>query len=63
MVWVPCPQGAISHYSSALKRELSVSDELICLFGLSFGYPDEDHASAKAMTDRAPLSELVVMHE
>ncbi|WP_375195392.1 nitroreductase family protein [Sphingobium sp.] len=58
-----CSQGAISHYSSALKRELGVSDELICLFGLSFGYPDEDHASAKAITDRAPLSELVVMHE
>lgn len=58
-----CPQGAISHYSGALKRKLGISDELICLFGLSFGYPDDSHASAKAITDRAPLSELVVMHE
>ncbi|NWK98598.1 nitroreductase [Sphingobium lactosutens] len=58
-----CPQGAISHFSGALKRELGVSDDLICLFGLSFGNPDFSHASAAAITDRASLSELVVMHE
>ncbi|WP_313809217.1 nitroreductase [Sphingobium sp.] len=58
-----CPQGAISHYSGALKRELGVSDDLICLFGLSFGYPDDSHVSANAITDRASLAEVVVMHQ
>lgn len=58
-----CAQGAISHYASAIKRELGVSDDLICLFGLSFGYPDTDHASTAAITDRAPLSETVIMHD
>ena len=58
-----CAQGALSHYASAIKRELGASDELICLFGLSFGYPDEDHPSAAAITDRAPLSETVILHD
>ncbi|MBJ7375232.1 MULTISPECIES: nitroreductase [Sphingobium] len=58
-----CAQGAISHYASAIKRELGVSDDLICLFGLSFGYPDADHPSTAAITDRAPLSETVVLHD
>jgi len=57
-----CAQGAISHYSSVLRRELGVDEELACLFGISFGYPDEDHPSVAARTDRAPLSETVIMH-
>lgn len=58
-----CAQGAISHYAGAIKRELDVSDDLICLFGLSFGYPDDDHPSTAAITDRAPLSETVILHD
>ncbi len=58
-----CAQGAISHYAGVLKRELGVSDELICLFGMSFGYPDETHASTAAITDRAQLSEWLFLHE
>lgn len=58
-----CAQGAISHYAGAIKRELGVSDDLICLFGLSFGYPDDDHPSTAAITDRAPLAETVILHD
>jgi nitroreductase len=58
-----CAQGSISHYAPALKRELGVSDDLLCLFGLSFGRPDERHPSTTARTDRAPLAETVVFHE
>lgn len=57
-----CAQGAISHYASVLKRELGVADDLICLFGLSFGYPDDAHPSTAAITDRAPLSETLFLH-
>lgn len=58
-----CAQGAISHHAGAIKSELGVSDDLICLFGLSFGYPDDDHPSTAAITDRAPLSETVILHD
>ncbi len=58
-----CAQGAISHYAGALRRELGVSEDLICLFGLSFGYPDEAHPSVAARTVRAGLDETVVFHD
>ncbi|MBH9536539.1 nitroreductase [Novosphingopyxis sp. YJ-S2-01] len=58
-----CAQGALGHYSNVVKRELGVDEGLACTFGLSFGYPDEDHPSTKAITDRAPLSDLVHFHE
>lgn len=58
-----CAQGAISHYSSVLRRELGVGDDLVCLFGLSFGYPDQNDPSTTARTSRAPLSDLLVHHE
>ena len=57
-----CAQGALGHYSNVVKRELGVDEGLACTFGLSFGYPDEDHPSTKAITDRAPLGDLVHFH-
>lgn len=57
-----CAQGALGHYSNVVKRELGVDPELHCIFGLSFGYPDEAHPSTAAITDRAPLSDLVHFH-
>ena len=58
-----CAQGAISHYAGAVKQVLGVPDDLICLFGLSFGYPDDDHPSTAAVTGRAPISETVILHD
>jgi nitroreductase len=58
-----CAQGAISHYAGAVKRQLGLGDDLLCLFGLSFGYPDEADSSAAAITDRAPLAGTVTFHE
>lgn len=58
-----CAQGAISHYKGVLTRELGVADDLICLFGLSFGYPDDNHPSTAAITDRAPLSDTLFLHD
>jgi nitroreductase len=57
-----CAQGSISHYAATVKRELGVAEDRICLFGLSFGWPDESHPSSQAITDRAPLDEVVVFH-
>ncbi|MEP6867567.1 MAG: nitroreductase [Novosphingobium sp.] len=58
-----CAQGSLSHYGAVLRRELRVDDDLICLFGLSLGYPDETHPSTNARTERAPVAEIVTMHE
>jgi len=58
-----CAQGAISHYAGAVKRELGLGDDLLCLFGLSFGYPDESDSSAAAITDRAPVADVVTFHD
>jgi nitroreductase len=57
-----CAQGAISHYAGAVKRELGVPADLVCLFGLSFGYPDERDPSVAAITDRVSLDETVTFH-
>lgn len=58
-----CAQGALSHYMDAVRPLLGVSDDLVCLYGLSFGYPDHDHPSDAARTIRAPLAETVVFHD
>lgn len=57
-----CAQGALSHYMQAVRDVIDVPEDLICLFGMSFGYPDYDHPSDKARTDRAALSEIVTFH-
>ncbi|MBA2933768.1 nitroreductase [Sphingomonas sp. CGMCC 1.13654] len=58
-----CPQAAIGLFAGALKRELGIADDLICLFGISFGRADEAHPSCNAITRRAPLAELLVRHD
>jgi nitroreductase len=58
-----CAQGALSHYPDVLHEELGIGDDLTCLFGLSFGYPDERHPSTTARTDRASLADILVRHE
>lgn len=57
-----CAQGALSHHATRIRELLGVSDDLICLFGLSFGYPDFDHPSDAARTVRAPLDETTIFH-
>ncbi len=57
-----CAQGALGHFSNVVKRELGVEEGLVCTFGLSFGYPDDEHPSTAAITDRAPLADLVRFH-
>jgi len=46
-----------------VRELLEIDDELICLFGISFGYPDHDHPSDAARTDRAALAENVRFYD
>ena len=57
-----CAQGALGQQASFVKRELGVDPELALLFGLSFGYPDDEHPSSAARTERMSLEEGVVFH-
>jgi hypothetical protein len=57
-----CPQTALSFYPDIVRDELGIAAEQRLLFGLSFGYADESHASALARTRRAALSDIVTFH-
>ena len=54
-----CPQTALSFIADRLRKTLDISEDYKLMFGISFGYPDEDHASSNALTDRAELDSLV----
>jgi nitroreductase len=58
-----CAQGALSHYMPTVREVLGIGPDLICLFGLSFGYPDYSHPSDAARTFRAPLAETTIFHD
>jgi len=57
-----CAQGALSRYMPAVREMLGISEDLLCLYGISFGYPDHSHPSDKARTTRAPLEDIVTFH-
>nr|WP_218975209.1 nitroreductase family protein [Sphingomonas japonica] len=57
-----CAQGALGHFAGTVRRVLGIPDDLLCLYGLSFGWPDPGHPSAAARTDRAAASDLVTFH-
>jgi len=58
-----CAQGSLSYYPDILRDELGLGENLVCLFGLSFGYPDNDDPSSSVVPPRAPLAENVFFHE
>lgn len=57
-----CPQTALSFYPDIVRDELGISADQRLLFGISFGYADQSHASATARTERAPLADIVTFH-
>ena len=57
-----CPQTALSFLVNVLRPALQIPDEQKLLFGLSFGYPDDNEPANTAITERAPLSDLVTFH-
>lgn len=57
-----CAQGALSHYAALVHDQLSVGPDMHLLFGIAFGYPDEDHPANAARTDRATVEEAIVIH-
>ena len=54
-----CPQTALGFMAHAIKPALNIPEDQKLLFGLSFGYPNDDDPANKAMTDRASLEDIV----
>lgn len=54
-----CPQTALSMNADMLRAALNVPDTDRILFGVSFGYEDEEHPANKCRVGRATLSDAV----
>ena len=55
-----CPQGSLMDFPDFTREVFGLEPEIKILFGLSFGFADDDMPVNTARTDRAPLSETVV---
>lgn len=55
-----CAQGSRMDFPDFTRDVFEVGPEIKILFGLSFGFADDDMPVNQARTDRAPLSETVV---
>ena len=54
-----CMQGALGMFPGPARRMFGLADEVGILFGMSFGYADQDAPANKARTDRVPLDTAV----
>lgn len=57
------PQAAIAMRSKTLRNLLGLADDRLVLCGISFGFPDTDHASSQVRTDRADMVDVVTYIE
>ena len=55
-----CAQGSLMDYPDFTREVFALEPEIKILFGLSFGYADDDMAVNRTRTDRASLSETVL---
>jgi len=54
-----CMQGALGQFPDVVRSFLELPEERGILFGMSFGYADEDAAANKTRTDRADIGDAV----
>ena len=55
-----CAQGSLSDFPDFTREVFGVGPEIKILFGLSFGFADDEMPVNAARTDRAPLAETVL---
>ena len=58
-----CPQTALSFHADCIRETLGIDKSNKLLFGLSFGYPDQESPVNTCTTERADLDDLVTYHE
>jgi nitroreductase len=54
-----CMQGALGQFPAPIHEMFELPEERGVLFGMSFGYADEDAAVNRARTDRAELGDAI----
>ena len=54
-----CMQGALGMWPTPAREALGLKDETGILFGMSFGYKDENAPANKAVTDRSEVNDYV----
>ncbi|MFT6113934.1 MAG: nitroreductase [Oleispira sp.] len=55
-----CMQGALGQFPGPIREMFELPEERGVLFGMSFGYADEEAPANKARTDRTELADSVV---
>ena len=58
-----CPQTALGFMANVIRPALAIPEDQKLMFGLSFGYPDEDDPANRAFTDRAALDQVVSFYQ
>jgi len=58
-----CPQTSLGFHADIVKEMLGVDDNLKLLFGLSFGYPNNESPINNVRVGRADISDVAVFHE
>lgn len=56
------PQTALSFFAGTIRQFLGIPDELKPLFGISFGYPDDDAPGKRGRMDRVAIEVSVTFH-
>ena len=54
-----CMQGALGMFPDPARTMFSLPDDVGILFGMSFGYADDDAPANRARTDRVPLGSML----
>jgi nitroreductase len=54
-----CMQGALGQFPDPIREMFELPEERGILFGMSFGYSDQEAPANKARTDRTELSDAV----
>ena len=58
-----CPQTALSFNADLVREVLGIAPENKLLFGISFGYEDEEDPRNRCRTQRAPLGECIRFYD
>jgi len=56
------PQTMLGFFGDVVRAALGIGEDFRLLFGISFGYPDQDAPEAGYRMDRAPIEEAVTFH-
>ena len=57
-----CAQGALGCHAGVVRQQLGIGDDLMLLFGVAFGYEDQEHPANAARTVRAALDRTTIFH-